>query len=476
MAEERVQRRLAAILAADVVGYSRLMGEDEAGTVSRLKKFQHALLEPKVAAYGGRLFKTAGDGMMVEFPSAVDAVSHAVEVQRALALENAELADDQRFDLRIGISLGDVIVEGEDLYGNGVNVAARLEGIAEPGGICVSGNVHEHAANAVDVDFLDLGPQQVKNIAEPVRSYRVVLEQSASPAKGPEIAPDLYQDIRFCTAPDGVQLAYSTVGEGPALVKTANWFNHLEHDWDSPVWSGMLRAFARGRRLIRYDERANGLSDWDVEDISFDAFVQDLETVVESAGLDRFALLGISQGCSVSIAYAVAHPDRVSHLVLFGGFAAGWRLRSTPSEIARREAMGTLAQVGWGQDNPTFRQVFTSHYLPDAKPEQAAAWSELQRITTSPENAVRLMDAFSSIDVRPLLGQVTVPTLVIHCRDEFAVPLACSREITAKIPGARFVMLDSRNHIILDHEPDWAKYLDEVDSFLSTPESVLRGG
>jgi pimeloyl-ACP methyl ester carboxylesterase len=168
----------------------------------------------------------------------------------------------------------------------------------------------------------------------------------------------LEQEIRFCTAADGVRIAWSTVGEGPPIVKAANWLNHLEFDWQSPIWRHWFAELSRDHRLIRYDERGNGLSDWDVDELSFDAFVADLEAVVEAAGVERFVLLGISQGCAVSVAYATRHPDRVSHLILYGGYARGWKGRSTAEEKERHQAMQTLALQGWGQDNPAYRQVF----------------------------------------------------------------------------------------------------------------------
>jgi adenylate cyclase len=176
VAEERVERRLAAILAADVVGYSRMMSQDEAGTLARLKALRRELFEPKIKENRGRIFKTTGDGALVEFKSAVDAINSAVDIQRTLAERNESAAEDRHIRLRIGVSLGDVIVEGSDLYGNGVNIAARMEGLAEPGGICISGNVHEHVRGAVELGFEDLGHQEVKNIAEPVHAYRVRLE------------------------------------------------------------------------------------------------------------------------------------------------------------------------------------------------------------------------------------------------------------------------------------------------------------
>ena len=211
------------------------------------------------------------------------------------------------------------------------------------------------------------------------------------------------QEVHFCTASDGAQIAYSTVGEGLPLLKTANWLNHLEYDWESPVFSPLLRAIAADHRLIRYDARGNGLSDWNVQDLSFEAFVRDLETVVEAVGLKRFALLGISQGCAISIAYAVRHPERVSHLVLYGGFARGRRMRGLPEEAANSAAMVQLMRQGWGQENPAFRQMFTSLFIPGGTPEQMQWWNDLQRITTSPENAIRFREIVDGIEVSDLL-------------------------------------------------------------------------
>ena len=274
------------------------------------------------------------------------------------------------------------------------------------------------------------------------------------------------QDIRFCMTADGVRIAFASAGDGPPLVKTANWLNHLEFDWQSPVWRHLLHDLTRDFRLIRYDERGNGLSDWKVDDFSIEAFVHDLETVVDAAGLDRFPLLEISQGCAVAISYAVRHPERVTSMVLHGGYAKGWRARANPSEIAQREAMLTLVREGWGQDNPAFRQIFTSWYIPDGSLEQWRWWNDLQRISTSPDNAVRLMIELGKIDVTHLLPQVAVPTLVLHSRDDAAVPFSAGRELATSIPGARFLSLDSRNHVILEQEPAWPRFRDEVRSFL----------
>jgi pimeloyl-ACP methyl ester carboxylesterase len=265
---------------------------------------------------------------------------------------------------------------------------------------------------------------------------------------------------------DGVRIAYATVGKGPPLVKAANWLNHLEFDWRSPIWRHLVEEFARDHLLVRYDERGNGLSDWEVENFTFESFVQDLESVVETLGMDRFPILGISPGGPVAIAYAVRHPERVSHLILYGSYARGWANRGVPQAIERLQAQKSLIKLGWGQDNPAFRQLWTTLYVPDATPEQWQWFNDLHRISTSPDNAIRLLDELGKIDVVELLSQVKVPTLVMHCRDEVVVPFEEGRLLASRIPGARFVPLEGRNHLLLESEPAWPVFVREVRRFL----------
>ena len=276
----------------------------------------------------------------------------------------------------------------------------------------------------------------------------------------------LRQEIHFCNASDGTTLAYSVTGEGPPLVKAANWLNHLEADLASPIWSHWIRALTTLRSVWRYDERGNGLSDWNAP-LSFDAFVDDLESVVDAAGLDRFDLLGISQGAAVAIAYAVRHPERVRRMHLWGGYAMGWAHRGDPAEVERREAMLELTRQGWALDNPAFRQMFTSLYLPEATEEQEDYYNEMQRVTTSAENAVALQRVFSTIDVTELLGKVTTPTLVGHSTRDAAVPFEAGRALAAKIPGARFIAIESPNHLLLESDLGWPKYARIVEEFLA---------
>jgi class 3 adenylate cyclase/pimeloyl-ACP methyl ester carboxylesterase len=450
-----VERRLAAILAADVAGYSRLMGMDEEGTLLKLKEHRQALVDPQIEEHRGRIVKTTGDGVLVEFASVVDAVRCAVEVQRGMSERNVGVSVDKRIEFRFGIHLGDIIIADDDIYGDGVNIAARLEGIAEPGGICISRQAHDHLLEKLSFTCEKLGFRNLKNIAKPVEVYSVNFGSVS-----------MEQEINYCRASDGVRLAYATVGQGPPLIKAANWLNHLEYDWESPIWHHLLEGLARNHSLVRYDARGNGLSDWDVDELSLAAWVSDLETVVDTLGIERFPLLGVSQGCAISIAYAVRHPERVSHLILYGGFALGGGKRS-PEEHEKRKAMGILMRLGWGTDDPAFRQMFTSQFIPEATKEQADWFNDLQRKTTSPECAARYLEAVGNLDVRELLPQVQVPTLVMHVRGDLLTPIDAGRQMAAGIPHAHFIALPGRNHLFLKHEPATARFFDEINLFLT---------
>jgi class 3 adenylate cyclase/pimeloyl-ACP methyl ester carboxylesterase len=451
LASERVERRLAAILAADIVGFSRLMGADEVGTLSVLKEYRRQLIDPAIAGYGGRIVKTTGDGVLVEFPSVVDAVGCAVTIQRRLASRNSGVPEDKRIVFRIGINVGDIIIDGDDIFGDGVNIAARLQTLCEPGGLCISRTANDQIRDKLSLAFADLGERTVKNIARAIVVFGLAakdiealpesqLPQSPTAVDTPPLKAKYEQEIQFCMAPDGVQLAYSRIGRGPPLVKTGNWMTHLEFDFESPIWRHFYRELARDHTLVRYDARGNG---------------------------ERFALLGISQGCAVSVGYAARHPDRVTHLVLYGGFAVGWNKRiRTEAEKEQASAMVTLMRLGWGQEDPAFRQLFTSQFIPGGTKEQADWFNELQRISTSPADAVRNFIVNGDIDVTDLLAKVTVPTLVMHARDDTRVPFDAGRRLAAGIPGARFVSLPSRNHLILEDEPAFGRFLQEMRTFL----------
>jgi pimeloyl-ACP methyl ester carboxylesterase/DNA-binding winged helix-turn-helix (wHTH) protein len=275
------------------------------------------------------------------------------------------------------------------------------------------------------------------------------------------------QEVRFCRSGDGVNLALATCGTGFPLVRSGTWLTHIQRDWESPVWEPLFRRLAERFSLVRYDPRGCGLSDRQAPDISFDGFVRDLETVVDSLGLERFALFGTSQSAAVSIAYAARHPDRVSKLVLSGGFALGWRKRGSAAEIATREAMLTLIEQGWGHDNPAFRQVFTARLWPDTTAEQRRSFDDLQRLSASPENAARVQRAVGEIDVTALLPSIKMPTLVLQSSADATVPRELGIMLAQGIPDARFVEIESRNHFPLSHEASWESYVGEILGFLA---------
>jgi DNA-binding winged helix-turn-helix (wHTH) protein/pimeloyl-ACP methyl ester carboxylesterase len=295
-----------------------------------------------------------------------------------------------------------------------------------------------------------------------VREGHLPSEAPASPsvAKG-------YQEVTFCRTDDGINLALAASGDGPPLIKVANWLTHIEYDWESPVWSPLLQRLAACSRLIRYDARGNGLADRDVADISFAAFVRDLETVVESLEVKRSRFLGISQGAAVAIAYAVRHPERVSKLILYGGYAQGRNKRGSAAEAEMGQAFLAIMRHGWGDEHSAFMKAFSSVFFPNGTPQQIKWLVDLQRITASPENAVRIRKACDDIDVASLLPKVQVPTLVLHCRHDSVVPLEQGRLLASSIPHARFVTLESDNHVLLSHEPEWPKLIGEIETFLA---------
>jgi DNA-binding winged helix-turn-helix (wHTH) protein/pimeloyl-ACP methyl ester carboxylesterase len=275
------------------------------------------------------------------------------------------------------------------------------------------------------------------------------------------------QDVTFCRNAEGINLALAAVGAGPPLIKVANWLTHIEYDWESPIWSPLLQQLAAHSRLIRYDGRGNGLADRNVAEISFPAFLRDLETVVDSVGVERSALLGISQGAAVAIAYAVRHPERVSKLILFGAYAQGRNKRGSAAEAEMAQAFVTIMRHGWGDERSAFMQAFSSVFFPNGSPQQIKWLVDLQRVTTSAENAVRIRMACDDIDVVDLLPKVQVPTLVLHCRHDNVAPFEQGRLIASSIPHAKFVTLESVNHVVLADEPAWPKLIGEIAAFLA---------
>ena len=288
-----------------------------------------------------------------------------------------------------------------------------------------------------------------------------------------DVMPKFEQHIRFCKSRDGAQIAMATLGRGPPLLRTAHWLSHAEHDARSPVWTHWLQELSRGHTFIRYDQRGCGLSDRSPPRTSFEAWIDDVEAVVEAQSLKKFSLFGMSQGGAIAIAYAARHPEKVSRLVLFGAYAKG-ALRRDITEPQREEAetLVKLIGLGWGRDNPAFRQVFTSQFIPDGTRDQHQWFNDLERTTTSPENAAAILEMLYQIDVTADAERIRVPTLIFHARDDERVPFEEGRQLATLIPSARFVPLESRNHVLLADEPAWPQFLQEFRAFIGNTGSV----
>jgi pimeloyl-ACP methyl ester carboxylesterase/DNA-binding CsgD family transcriptional regulator len=286
---------------------------------------------------------------------------------------------------------------------------------------------------------------------------------------------DARQSVHFTTSFDGVRLAYGVAGRGSALVRVPTWISHVEHDWQSPVMRHLVTEMASRHRLVSYDCRGVGMSQREVSDMSFEAWIHDLEAVVDAAGLQRFALWGISGAPAVAIGYAVRHPERVTHLVLCGGFCRG-RLRrdSSALTIEKARVMQELIEQGWGSEEPAFRQVFTSLLVPGGTAEQWRWFTEMMRKAASPQTALRMLRLWQSLDVCELARRVQCPTLVLHARHDAIVPYEEGKLMASLIPGSELVTLDSENHLILEDEPAWEELRSALRRFLPVLESVEK--
>jgi pimeloyl-ACP methyl ester carboxylesterase/DNA-binding winged helix-turn-helix (wHTH) protein len=299
----------------------------------------------------------------------------------------------------------------------------------------------------------------------PRRGYLFSMEPAETPAPAPESGPE-HQEVQYCRTRDGVRLAISTIGRGTPVVRAPTWFNHLEFDWHVQFRGALYRFLAERMQLIRYDGRGSGLSDRYVQEMSFAAWEHDLEAVVEALDLERYVLLGISQGGAIAIAHAVRHPERVSRLVLNGAYARGRNKRGSTRDHETGQAYLTLMRHGWGDEHSAFLRTFSMLYFPSASVEELRRLAQLQRMTMSAETAVKLRLVCDDIDVADLLPRVAVPTLILHSRHDNAVPFEEGQRLAAAIPNARFVPLESENHVPMPHEPAWPKFIAEIEAFL----------
>lgn len=458
-------RRFASIVSIDTVGYSRLMESDPRGLIKALNAIVRKLAQPLIKEHEGRLVKLIGDAALAEFPSAGGALGFAAGLQRALTGPDLPYTFSERIRTRIGVHAGDVLISDDDVFGEAVNIAARLQAAAMPDGIMVSRIVADLAGSDMPVQLKPEGLRRFKNIDRPIEVLSVDLSDPVA-ADGLQQILDT-QEIRFCRAVDDVMLAWTSNGDGPPVMKAPNWIGHLELDGELSNLVPVLQAVCSRHQLIRFDARGNGLSDWDVDTISFERFVDDLEAVFDAAGIERAPILALSQGAAVALAFAHRAPHRVAAIVMIGSFAVGRALRSSAKDRERAAALRAMMQAGWDDDYPSLRDLIAEIIAPGFSVEDRRRYAEAMRSMISPENLARYRDVVDNIDVTRMLPEIQTPCLVLHNRGDRMQPLDQGRKLASGLPNASFIAYDSDNHLPLDTDPIWPKVKLDILDFLS---------
>jgi len=467
-------RSLSAIMFTDIVGYTSLVAQDEAKAIQVRERYRD-IMRVLVEQFQGKVVDATGDEFLVTFQSALRAVDCALAIQTALR-------DDPDLRLRIGIHLGEVVKQGEEVIGDGVNVASRIRPLAEPGGICISESVLHLVRNRSHIRTDSLGSQSLKNVDQPVKVFALATEAPLAQPRSrrrrvitvvagiavlllvasvifvqnrvailssialtvPRIFGNpIEQKIGFATTSDGVRIAYATTGEGPPLIAVLGWATHLERGIMSPLYDpeGWIPWASRNHLFVRYDGRGFGLSDRDVEDFSLDARVRDLEAVVDALGLERFALYAISAGGPTAITYTVRHSERVSRLILAATFA---KWLNTPEERKQWEGMIPVFETSW--DSILVRTMMVKFLAPDADEVYQRVACEFGKLSGDGPAVAGFVKVMMELDVRDLAREVDIPTLVVHGQEDPVVPLSNGRDLASLIPGARFEIIPGANH------------------------------
>jgi class 3 adenylate cyclase/pimeloyl-ACP methyl ester carboxylesterase len=495
------ERRLAAILFTDIVGSTAVTARSESAGLA-LRDRHRELVRTQVERYHGRFIEAPGDESLSTFESAVDAV-HA-----ALAIHD-EVEREAEFGVHIGVHLGETVFRGEEVFGDGVNIAARLLSLSPGGGICVSDEVYQTIRNQPDLEAVSLGTHDLKNVGRPVTVFeigrpgtladvpqpgrslwkRVLMGSAAAlvlllagaylfqrpllrlyvPYVMKGIEPEYEQQIQMTTTSDDVTIAYAVVGEGPTLVVVPGWFTHIRDGLNSPKFDPLTPALSDRYQIVRYDVRGAGLSQRGVPDLSLEGGLKDLEAVVDVVGVDRVALFAVSAGGPTAISYAARHSERVSGLVLAGTYA---RLGRDPDIRAQWEAFGAVVKTGWGTDHSAIRKMFTLLLVPEADEVLMQAMNEFQRIGANPEDAAFFVAEQGRIDVRDLARQIRAPTLVMHVEGDQQVPFEVGQELAGLIPGARFVPLPGVNHLVQPGDAAADLQQETLEEWLATELAV----
>ncbi|MCU9839402.1 alpha/beta fold hydrolase [Ruegeria sp. WL0004] len=458
------ERRLASILAMDVVGYSALMEKGRDELLRALDQVFRSSVRPKVKAHGGRVVKLMGDGAIVEFGSARDAVLCAAEIQEWMRSDSIPYGFSEQLALRMGIHAGDVTASAGDIFGEAVNVAARLEAAAPEGGVLISKLVADLAGSSLPLTFRNEGIHRFKNIEEPLHVLSIVAKRDDFASK--KKIPDAREDIRFAKSDDGVRLAWTAAGTGAPLVKAPAWISRLDMDLRLPHLAHFVRSFSQSHRFIRFDARGNGLSDRDIPEITFEQMVEDLRTVFDAAKVESSAILSMSQGCAVAAAFAARYPERVKGIVMVGGFPLGRAKRHTQRDRDRAVAMQAMMKAGWDDDYPSLRDMMADIIVPLASVEDRRQFAEAMRDMVTPEIISRYRKVLDDIDVTDILSEVKAPCLVLHCDGDRMHPAEQGRLMASHLPNARFVTYESASHLPSANDPCWPQIKSEILEFL----------
>ena len=462
-----MERKLLAVVAADMAGFSRLIESNEIEILTRQKNHFNDVIRPGIEKFNGNIIKTTGDGFLATFGSSMDAVESSLDIQTKINDLESTFNNNDRIWYRFGINVGDVVIDDGDIFGNCVNIASRLETIADPGGVSITHDIYKNIKNLKPFNFLHIGEQHLKNISQKVDVYKIIIKGNKRDIlSNSEILTDIDQEIRYCSSKDHTIIGYAKVGNGPSLLKAPNFMSSLEHDWRSPIWTHLYRFLAEDHTLVRFDQRGNGSSDLDPLEITFNSFVEDMEAVVNESKIDKFPILGVSQGCAVSIAYAIRNPNKVSHLILIGGFARGKGQRGDPSYEEKSKMEQTMILSGWEDENPAFRQFFTTSMIPEGSKEQMDSFNNIMKIATSAENAAKISRVNDQINVSDILSKLEIPTIIFHCTDDARVPISEGKFMAANIKNSKFVPIRSKNHVLLETEHGWNLFKEEVTKFL----------
>lgn len=449
-------RRISAILSLDVVSYTAQMASDPTETLARLRRTLDDVVRPTVRIGQGRIFKLMGDGALIEFATAADAISTAQAIQSQMR--------DHPLLLRAGVDAGDVTTVGDDVFGEAVNMATRLQAAALPGGCMISAAAAALAGGGLQVSLRPEGDLALRGVAKPVPALSLDLDGDRDRAERARWSSQ--QNIRFTASNDGTRIAWTETGEGRPVVKAPHWIQHLEYEWEQNPLDGWLPKLSGICRLVRGDTRNNGLSDRGVADVSFERLLDDLEAVFDAAGLDRAPVFGLSFGATIAAGFAASRPERVSGLVLMNGFVQGMGQRAQPRDLALGHAFMDLSRNGWDDAFPSVRHLFAQTFSPEASPHDQHRYAEFMKLAMDLPDWLLVGESVDKINLSEQLSQIRCPTLVLHAERERIHNREQGRRLAAGIAEARLVSLDTANNTMPVYDPAWPQAMTEIEAFL----------